>query len=127
MSRASNVVEYVTRTRTIRLETPHEMPVMLSMEPIYSKLRGVHIVADLTELISTIKRIKTDKSVNLLKMISNIQNAIDEAHKDLDEIYEESGERWDNFMQDCQIYCCYVKALYDIKLPIKSWTSVRRR
>ena len=31
----------------------------------------------------------------------------------IDEIYEENGKRWDDFMCDCVIYACYMKKYKD--------------
>jgi hypothetical protein len=112
--------------RTIRLETPHKTPVIMRMQEIYPTLPGIHIVCDLSTIIDRVKRLKkNDEGIDLVSTICNIIHAIDHAVPDLDEIYIEQGERWARLMADAELYACYAKALYDIKLPFQS--SITRR
>ena len=79
---------------------------------------GLVCVTTIDTLQNARKVARATKRNDQFRMMLRVQAALALAYQNIDEIYEEQGERWADMMDDCILLAVYMESLFKRTIPL---------
>lgn len=99
------------------------VPVMVDMTNL--GFPGVLVHTTIEQLSDARKNLKRTMLHEKVNMLYSLQAACEQAHRNIERLYNEKGETWDNFMNDLMILATLMEDMFGKKIDILKITSKR--